>query len=68
MKRLFNIKVIVLLAIIAGGTYVLTDSLPITAGVAILAFAVDALIGNWLDRMSERYFAQKKTDNNGETH
>ncbi len=66
MKRFFSIKIIVLLIIICGGTYLLTRSLCIAAGVGILMYVLDSIVGAWADHMDDKYFYNK--DKNGETH
>ena len=67
MKRLLNIKILVCFLIIVVGTYLLTDSLAIAAGVAILMLVVDTLVGAWADKKDKQYFGTKETDQDGET-
>ena len=40
----------------------------ITAGVAILMFVADTLVGAWADKKDKQYFGTKETDQDGETH
>ena len=56
MKRLLNIKILVLFLIICGGTYALTHSVAIVAGVAILMYVADQLLGAWADKKDRQYF------------
>ena len=65
MKRLLNIKILVLFIVICVGTYALTESFSIAAGVAILMFVVDYLVGVWADKKDKQYFY--KDQDNGET-
>lgn len=55
--------------IICGGTYILTSSLAITAGVAILLYVLDRVLSDWADKKDKQYFQnnQKTVDDNGET-
>lgn len=77
-----RLKIIVLFVIICGGTYALTKSLSIAAGVAILLYVADSLLAVWADRKNREYFYGGKAttdksadeaedsnnkDNNGET-
>lgn len=77
-----RLKIIVLFVIICGGTYALTKSLSIAAGVAILLYVADSLLAVWADRKNREYFNGDKAttkdsadeaegsnnkDNNGET-
>ncbi len=66
MKQPFDIKTLVLCIIICGGTYLLTHSLSITAGVAILLYVLDRVLGAWADKKDKEYF--NKDQDNGETH
>ena len=51
--------------IICGGTYALTKSLSIAAGVAILLYVADSLLAVWADRKNREYFnGDKATTNN----
>ena len=60
-----RLKIIVLFVIICGGTYALTKSLSITAGVAILLYVADSLLAVWADRKNREYFyGDKATTNN----
>ena len=60
-----RLKIIVLFVIICGGTYALTNSLSIAAGVAILLYVVDSLLAVWADRKNREYFnGDKATTNN----
>lgn len=65
LKRQLNIKILVLSIIICGGTYILTKSLSITAGVAILLFVINTLLDQWADKKEKQYF--HKDQDNGET-
>ena len=65
LKRQLNIKILVLSIIISGGTYILTKSLSITAGVAILLFVINTLLDQWVDKKEKQYF--HKDQDNGET-
>ena len=65
LKRQLNIKILVLSIIICGGTYILTSSLSITAGVAILLFVINTLLDQWTDKKEKQYFY--KDQDNGET-
>ena len=65
LKRQLNIKILVLSIIICGGTYILTKSLSITAGVAILLFVINTLLDQWVDKKEKQYF--HKDQDNGET-
>lgn len=65
LKRQLNIKILVLSIIICGGTYILTSSLSITAGVAILLFVINTLLDKWADKKEKQYFY--KDQDNGET-
>ena len=65
LKRQLNIKILVLSIIIIGGTYILTKSLCITAGVAILLFVINTLFDQWVDKKEKQYF--HKDQDNGET-
>lgn len=56
MKRLLNIKILVLFIVICGGTFALTNSWAIVAGVAILMFVADKLVGAWADKKDRQYF------------
>ena len=60
-----RLKIIELYVIICGGTYALTKSLSIAAGVAILLYVVDSLLAVWADRKNREYFnGDKATTNN----
>lgn len=50
MKRLMDVKVLIFLTIICVGTYFITFSFAITAGVAILAVVIDNVYTTWLDK------------------
>lgn len=68
MKRLLNIKILVLFVIICGGTYLLTKSASIAAGVAILMLVLDQIVGAWADKKDKQYFYNdENTENDGET-
>ena len=66
MKRFLNVKILVLFVIICVGTYALTSSLCIAAGVAILMVVLDRIVGVWADKKDKQYF-YKDQDCNGET-
>ena len=66
MKRLLNPKILVLFIIICVGTYALTTSFCITAGVAILMLVLDSIVGAWADKKDKQYFYKDQGDN-GET-
>lgn len=69
MKRLFEPKIIVCCVIIVVGTYLITHSWPITIGVALLLYVLDALLTAWVKKKDEQYYGKKeKENNNGETH
>ena len=60
-----RLKIIVLFVIICGGTYALTKSLSIAAGVAILLYVADSLLAVRADRKNREYFnGDKATTNN----
>ena len=67
MKRLLNLKILVLFIIICVGTYALTTSLSITVGVIILMFVIDSLVGVWANKKDKQYFYRNR-DDNGETN
>ena len=56
MKRLLNVKILVFFVIITGGTYLLTKSVCIAAGVAILMLVLDQIVGAWADKKDKQYF------------
>ena len=62
MKRFLNIKILLLLVIICVGTYALTHSWSITAGVVILMVVADKLVGAWADKKDDEYFGKKAND------
>lgn len=51
-----RIKILVCLIIICVGTYVLTSSVAITAGVAILMYVMDRVVKAWADKKDQQYF------------
>lgn len=55
MKRLMDVKVLIFLTIICVGTYFITFSFVITAGVAILALVIDNIYTTWLDKKEKQY-------------
>lgn len=65
MKRLLNLKILVLFIIICCGTYALSKSLCLTIGIAILMLVLDNIIGAWADKKDKEYFY--KDEENGET-
>lgn len=67
MERLKNVKILVCFIIICVGTYLLTSSLAITAGVAILIYVVDTLMGEWADKKDKEYFYKDKDTDDGQT-
>lgn len=67
MERFKNIKILVCLIIICVGTYLLTSSLAITAGVAILMYVVDTLVGAWADKKDREYFYKDQDTDDGKT-
>ncbi len=56
MKNYYSVKLIVLFAIIFAGTWALTESLPIAAGVMVVVLVADRLIKKWADRNDKKYF------------
>lgn len=56
MKRFLTIKMLSLFVIICGGTYLLTKSISITAGVMILMVVADKVVGAWADKKDHEYF------------
>ena len=65
MKRLMDVKVLIFLTIICVGTYFITFSFAITAGVAILAVVIDNIYTTWLDKKDKQYL-QKFEKNKSE--
>lgn len=65
MKRLMDVKVLIFLTIICVGTYSITFSFAITAGVAILAVVIDNVYTTWLDKKEKQYL-QKFEKNKSE--
>ena len=59
-----RLKIIVLFVIICGGTYALTKSLSIAAGVAILLYVADSLLAVWADRKNREHFNGDKANTN----
>lgn len=55
MKRLMDVKVLIFLTIICVGTYFITFSFAVTAGVAILAVVIDNIYTTWLDKNEKQY-------------
>ena len=53
MKRLMDVKVLIFLTIICVGTYFITFSFAITAGVAILAVVIDNVYTTWVGQKGE---------------
>lgn len=60
MKRFLTIKMLSLFVIICGGTYLLTKSVSITAGVMILMIVADKVVGAWADKKDHEYFDKKE--------
>ncbi len=56
MKNYFSLKLLVLFAIIFAGTWALTGSLPIAAGVIIIVLVLDRMIKAWADKKDKKYF------------
>ena len=56
LKRLLSVKILVMFIIICVGAYVLTDSISIAAGVAILMLVLDQIMGAWADKKDKQYF------------
>ena len=67
MKRSFEPKIIVCCVIIVVGTYKLSRSWSMTIGVALLLYALDALLTAWVKKKDEQYYGKKKEED-GETH
>lgn len=65
MKRLMDVKVLIFLTIICVGTYFITFSFTLTAGVAILALVIDNIYTTWLDKKEKQYL-QKFEKNKSE--
>lgn len=65
MKRLMVVKVLIFLTIICVGTYFITFSFAVTAGVAILAVVIDNIYTTWLDKKEKQYL-QKFEKNKSE--
>ena len=65
MKRLMDVKVLIFLTIICVGTYFITFSFAVTAGVAILAVVIDNIYTTWLDKKEIQYL-QKFEKNKSE--
>ena len=65
MKRLMDVKVLIFLTIICVGTYFITFSFAITAGVAILSVVIDNVYTAWLDKKEKQYL-QKFEKNKSE--
>lgn len=65
MKRLMDVKVLIFLTIICVGTYFITFSFAVTAGVAILAVVIDNIYTTWLDK-NEKQYLQKFEKNKSE--
>ncbi|WP_302948729.1 hypothetical protein [Leyella stercorea] len=70
MKRSFEPKIIVCCIIIVVGTYILSRSWSMTVGVALLLYALDALLTAWVKKKDEQYYGKKKQEEqeDGETH
>ena len=70
MKRSFEPKIIVCCVIIVVGTYILSRSWSMTIGVALLLYALDALLTAWVKKNDEQYYGKKKQEEqeDGETH
>ena len=62
-----DVKVLIFLTIICVGTYFITFSFAITAGVAILAVVIDNVYTTWLDKKEKQYlqiFEKNKSEKN----
>lgn len=70
MKRSFEPKIIFCCVIIVVGTYILSRSWSMTIGVALLLYALDALLTAWVKKKDEQYYGKKKQEEqeDGETH
>lgn len=70
MKRSFEPKIIVCCVIIVVGTYILSRSWSMTIGVALLLYALDALLTAWVKKKDKQYYGKKKQEEqeDGETH
>ena len=70
MKRSFEPKIIVCCVIIVVGTYILSRSWSMTIGVALLLYALDALLTAWVKKKDEQDYGKKKQEEqeDGETH
>ena len=70
MKRSLEPKIIVCCVIIVVGTYILSRSWSMTIGVALLLYALDALLTAWVKKKDEQYYGKKKQEEqeDGETH
>lgn len=70
MKRSFEPKIIVCCVIIVVGTYILSRSWSMAVGVALLLYALDALLTAWVKKKDEQYYGKKKQEEqeDGETH
>lgn len=70
MKRSFEPKIIVCCVIIVVGTYILSRSWSMTIGVALLLYALDALLTAWVKKKDEQYYGKKRQEEqeDGETH
>ena len=68
MKRPFDLKAVVSIAIVAIGTRLLTDSWAIAVGVAILLYIIDSVLYAWAAKKNEQYYGKKEKENeDGET-
>ena len=57
-------KILICLIIICVGTYMLTSSMAITAGVAILMYVLDRIVKGWADKKDQQYFYGGTTNDN----
>lgn len=64
MFKNISIKILVSCIIICVGTYILTKSISITAGVAILLYCMERLLSAWVEKKERQYF--HKDDDNGD--
>lgn len=80
MKRSFDIKSFVCIAIVVVGAYLLTHSWAIALGVAILLYVLDSCLYVWAEKKNRQYSGNdtndgeadtngnETTENDGETH
>lgn len=66
MFKDISIKILVSCIIICVGTYILTKSLSITAGVAILLYCIDRLLSAWVEKKERQYFHKNENNDNND--